>query len=82
MIGLLATLTARDNGWLVSTDVRAFLMVGICGGYTTFSSFSLQTLNFMRDGKFLFAGANVLISVAICLFCVWLGHLSGVALTK
>jgi len=49
--------------------------LGICGGYTTFSSFSLQTLNLIEDGELLYAGANIVLSVASCLLAVWLGHL-------
>lgn len=82
VIGFFATLTAPDNGWLVPTEVRVFVMVGFCGGYTTFSSFSLQTLNLVRDGEFLFASANVLGSVAICMLSVYLGYLGGAALTR
>ena len=82
IIGCFATLTAPDGGWLVPTDTRIFVMVGFCGGYTTFSSFSLQTLTLMRDGEFLFAGANMLASVVACMVSVWLGHLAGAALTR
>src|SRR5207249_11478918 len=51
IIGLFATLTDPDGRWLVAPSFRQFFMVGICGGYTTFSSFSLQTLNLVRDGE-------------------------------
>jgi CrcB protein len=57
-------------------------MVGICGGYTTFSSFSLQTLNLARDGEWLWAGGNVLLSVALCLFAVWLGHVCAATINR
>jgi CrcB protein len=57
--------------------VTQFLMIGICGGYTTFSSFSLQTLNLLRDREWLYAGGNILLSVALCLVAVWLGWMLG-----
>jgi CrcB protein len=48
-------------------------MIGICGGYTTFSSFSLQTLNLMNDGEWFRAGANICLSVLLCMIAVWAG---------
>ena len=48
-------------------------MIGICGGYTTFSSFSLQTLNLMNGGEWFRAGANIILSVLLCLIAVWGG---------
>jgi CrcB protein len=56
---------------------RQFVMIGICGGYTTFSSFSLQTLNLMNDGEWFRAGANIVLSVVCCLVAVWIGHLAA-----
>lgn len=74
IIGLFATLTGPDGPWLASPSFRQFFMLGICGGYTTFSSFSLQTLNLARDDEWFDAGANTLLSVVLCLFGVWAGH--------
>jgi CrcB protein len=75
VIGFFATITAPDGRWLVGTIPRQFVMVGICGGYTTFSSFSLQTLNLMEDGEWLYAVLNITSSVVLCLVAVWLGHI-------
>jgi len=75
VIGFFAALTGPDGRLFASASFRTFFMVGICGGYTTFSSFSLQTLNLANDGQWLRAGANVLLSVALCLAGVWLGFL-------
>lgn len=74
VIGVLAALSEPDGRWLVSSELRQFLMIGVCGGYTTFSSFSLQTLNLVRDGEWLYAAANIILSVVLCLVGVWLGN--------
>ena len=73
-IGFIASFTGPEGRWFASGETRMFLMTGICGGYTTFSSFSLQTLNLARDGDWLRAGANIVGSVVVCLVAVWLGH--------
>ncbi len=82
VIGFFGMLTGPDGRILVSPDIRQFVMVGICGGFTTFSSFSLQTLNLMRDGDMLRAGANVVGSVVLCLIAVWLGAVGAAALNQ
>lgn len=82
VIGFFATLSGTDGRLLVSSDARVFVMVGICGGFTTFSSFSLQTLNLARDGDFLRAGVNVVLSVVLCLLFVWVGHMVAATVNK
>jgi CrcB protein len=73
VIGFFATLTGPDGRFFVDTLTRQFIMLGICGGYTTFSSFSLQTLNLLQDGEWWLAGANIGVSVAACLIAVFAG---------
>jgi len=81
-ISFFATLTDTDGRWLVSPTFRTFFMIGVCGGYTTFSSFSLQTLNLVRDGEWLYAGLNALSSFAFCLIAAWLGHVGAIGLNS
>jgi CrcB protein len=79
VIGIIGALAAPE-GRMDSQSrsfVAQFLMIGICGGYTTFSSFSLQTLNLLRDREWLYAGGNVILSVVLCLVAVWLGWMLG-----
>jgi CrcB protein len=78
LIGLLAALTLAEGRLNTSRIfVIQMLMYGVCGGYTTFSSFSLQTLTLAQDGQWLKAGGNVLVSVVACLIAVWLGFMLG-----
>ena len=81
-IGFFATLTGPDGRWLVAPGARVFFTLGVLGGYTTFSSFSLQTLSLIRDGQWLHAGLNILGSVVLCLLGVWLGHLAAIHLNR
>ena len=81
-IGFFNTLTGPDGRWFVSPQGRLFFMTGICGGYTTFSSFSLQTLALARDGEWLHFGGNVAGSVVLCLVAVWLGHVAAASLNS
>jgi fluoride exporter len=80
VIGFFATLTGPDGRVFVGSTARQFVMIGICGGYTTFSSFSLQTLNLINDGEWLYAGTNILLSVALCLIAVWGGSMLAASL--
>ena len=82
LIGFFATLTGPDGRFLVSGSTRQFVMIGLCGGYTTFSSFSLQTLNLLNEGEWLYAGGNVVASVVLCLIFVWLGAVTAAAINQ
>jgi CrcB protein len=81
VIGVLGALTLPEGR--LSSEARAFttqlLMIGLCGGFTTFASFSLQTLNLIRDREWLYAGGNIVLSVVLCLVATWLGFLFGAA---
>lgn len=83
LIGFVATATAPEGRFLLSPALRQqFLMLGMFGGFTTFSSFSLQTLNLMRDGEWFMAAANILLSVTACMVAVWLGHVLASSLNR
>lgn len=69
---LIGVLAAREE--LLSLETRQFLMAGVLGGFTTFSSFSLQTLRLAQEGDWARAAGNVLGSVALCLLAVAAGY--------
>ncbi|MBB5222985.1 CrcB protein [Amaricoccus macauensis] len=74
LIGFFGTLTLASGRYPASENLRLFVMIGICGGYTTFSSFSLQTLDLLRAGHPARAGFNIAVSVITCVAFVALGH--------
>jgi len=76
LMGILFTvILERFNG--IAIPLRSFLLIGFLGGYTTFSSFSIETLNLFENGAVLSAILNVLLSMTLCLIAVWLGVLGG-----
>jgi len=81
IIGMMAALVLPESR--LSANARSFathfVMIGICGGFTTFSAFSLQTINLLRDRQWFYAGGNVLLSVVLCVVATWLGLLVGSA---
>ena len=79
LIGLLLALPMR---MMLSDDARVFLVVGVLGGFTTFSSFSADTLQLWRDAGAARAGLNVLLNVAVCLLAVYAGDLLGRTLAR
>src|SRR5436189_2467192 len=82
VIGFFATYTGTEGRLLVRPEWRIAFMTGVCGGYTTFSSFSLQTLNLTMEGDWLRAAANVILSVILCLAAVCSGHLGATTLSR
>jgi CrcB protein len=75
VIGYFGTLTLQSGKYPASDNLRLFVMLGICGGFTTFSSFSLQTFDLMRSGAWGRALANLVLSVVLCVGAVAVGHL-------
>jgi len=82
IIGFFGTQTLAQGRFPVSENWRLFVMVGICGGFTTFSSFSLQTLDLMRSGAMVRAGLNIVLSVVLCVAAVALGHVVAAQLNQ
>ena len=82
IIGFFGALTDPQGRWFATPAMRQFFMIGICGGYTTFSSFSLQTLNLLREREWLYAGGNIVLSVVLCMVAVWLGYALGTAINS
>ena len=74
LIGWFGTFTLHSGRYPVPENMRLFVMIGICGGFTTFSSFSLQTFDLLREGEWWRAAINVTASVLLCVAAVAAGH--------
>jgi CrcB protein len=72
-IGVFSGLVGYVSSSTVATLLQQFLIVGVCGGLTTFSSFSLQTYNLIANGRWLSALANIVFSTGFCFACVAIG---------
>lgn len=82
VIGIFAAYTRPDGGIAVSPLVRQAVMIGFLGGFTTFSSFSWQTLALLGDGEWGYAVLNVVLSVVLCLLAVWFGQIIALEFTR
>lgn len=80
VIGLFAALMAGHGPLAAAPETRQLVIVGLCGGYTTFSSFSLQTLNLAHDREWMRVAANAVLSVTFCVASAWLGLTIGRAI--
>jgi CrcB protein len=81
VIGGFAACVAPGGALEGNLAVRQFVMIGLCGGYTTFSSFSLQTLNLARDGEWVRTLGNIAVSVVACLLAAWAGYVLGASIS-
>jgi CrcB protein len=81
-IGFFATLSGPDGRLLIPANTRLFVMTGFCGGFTTFSTFSVETLRLLQDREWSYAALNIAGSLALCLLGVWLGHLAAAWLNQ
>ena len=82
LIGILAVAIPLDGRWLMIPDARSLLIIGLCGGFTTFSAFSLETINLARNGAWAAALAYLLASLVLCISAAALGYFGTMALQR
>ena len=75
LIGPISTLTVPEGRWLVGRSGRNLFTAGVCGRYTTISSFSQKKLTLAQDEEWFYAGANAALNLILCLLPVWFGHI-------
>jgi fluoride exporter len=80
VIGFFFALTSPSGRFDVPVNAKLFVMTGICGGYTTFSAFSLQSLSLFQEGEWVRGGGYIAASVMFCLLAVWIGYALGAAI--
>ncbi len=82
LIGTIAVLDAPDGRFALSPTIRPLVLVGFFGGFTTFSTFSLQTLTMVEQGRWPLAAGYIVASLGLCLVGVWLGSQAGHVLNR
>ncbi len=70
-------MTLAEDRFLISPDVRIFVAIGVIGGFTTFSTFTFETVKLLKAGSFFTGGLNIVTSVTVSLTAVWLGGVTG-----
>ncbi len=75
IVGLVMVLSLERG--LLNAEMRLLLATGMCGGFTTMSTFSYETMALLRDGEVMLALGNVGVTIVVCFFAVWLGTLIG-----
>ena len=71
LIGVL--FQTAERGQMLSTELKLLLMTGFCGGFTTFSAFSVENVQLMQKGEFVFAAGNIILSIAVGIAATWFG---------
>jgi CrcB protein len=79
LIGFFFAITGPEGRFDAPVSARLLVMTGICGGYTTFSAFSLQTLTMFQDGAWFRGGSYIVASMVLCLIAVWAGYAAASA---
>lgn len=82
LLAVFVAVTSPDGRLLIGPNARQFVALGVFGGFTTFSSFSVQTFALAQDGEWVRAGANVAASVLFCLVGAWVGFAVGAAINR
>lgn len=82
LIGIFVSLAGPLEESTLPLLTRQIVMVGILGGFTTFSAFSLQTLELLQSGNWVAAGANIVAAIGLCMLGVWVGYNLGLLLGK
>lgn len=80
LVGFLAEIIGQRN--IDSSEVRTFLIVGLLGGFTTFSAFGLETMGLLRNGEIWLALGNIVSHTLLGLIAVWLGYSTASLLWK